>query len=91
MLPDVPTFEEAGFGAVYSAPARGYFLPQGVDPALKEAIVAAFQEAIPMADHLAEMESLGLMVNYMDGDEYISFLRGQESDVIALKPQLGWN
>ena len=91
VLPDVPTFEEAGFGAVYSAPARGYFLPQGVDPALKEAIVAAFKEAIPMADHLAEMESLGLMVNYMDGDEYMTFLRGQESDVTALKPQLGWN
>ena len=91
VLPDVPTFEEAGFGAVYSAPARGYFLPQGVDPAVKEAIVAAFKEAIPMEDHLAEMESLGLMVNYMDGDEYMDFLHGQESDVIALKPQLGWN
>lgn len=90
VLPDVPTFEEAGYGKVYSAPSRGYFLPKGVDAGVKEAIVAAFKEAIPMADHLAEMESLGLMVNYMDGDEYMTFLKGQESDVIALKPQLGW-
>ena len=30
------------------------------------------------------------MVNYMDGDEYLSFLKGQESDVIDLKPALGW-
>ena len=90
VLPDVPTFEEAGYGKVYSAPSRGYFMPKGVDPAIKEAIVAAFKEAIPMADHLAEMESLGLMVNYMDGDEYMTFLKSQEADVIALKPQLGW-
>ena len=90
VLPDVPTFEEAGYGKVYSAPARGYFLPKGVDAGVKDAIVAAFKEAIPMADHIAEMENLGLMVNYMDGDEYMSFLKSQEADVIALKPQLGW-
>lgn len=90
VLPNVPTLEEAGYGAVYSAPSRGYFLPKGVDPAVKEAIVAAFKEAIADPDHLAEMETLGLMVNYMDGDDYINFLKGQEADVIALKPELGW-
>lgn len=90
VLPDVPTLEEAGFGAVYSAPSRGYFLPSGVDAATKEAIVKAFNEAINDADHVAELENLGLMVSYMDGDEYLSFLKGQESDVIELKPALGW-
>ena len=90
VLPDVPTLEEAGFGTVYSAPSRGYFLPPGVDAATKEAILSAFNEAINDADHVAELEALGLMVNYMDGDEYLSFLKGQESDVIDLKPALGW-
>lgn len=90
VLPDVPTLEEAGYGAVYSAPSRGYFMPKGVDAATKEAIVAAFNTAINDADHQAEMASLGLMGSYMEGDEYINFLKGQESDVIALKPQLGW-
>lgn len=88
--PDVPTLEEAGFGAVYSAPSRGYFLPKGVDAAAKEAIVKAFNEAINDADHIAELEALGLLVSYMEGDECLSFLKGQESDVIALKPALGW-
>ena len=86
----MPTLEEAGFGAVYSAPSRGYFLPSGVDAATKEAIVKAFNEAINDADHIAELEALGLMVSYMDGEDYLSFLRGQESDVVALKPELGW-
>lgn len=91
VLPDVPTLEEAGYGAVYSAPSRGYFMPKGIDAATKEAIVAAFNAAINDADHVAELENMGLMVNYMEGDEYMDFLKGQESDVVALKPQLGWN
>ena len=61
-----------------------------MDAATKEAILSAFNEAINDADHVAELEALGLMVNYMDGDEYLSFLKGQESDVIDLKPALGW-
>lgn len=89
-LPDVPTLEETGYGKVYSAPARGYFMNKGVDPATKEAIVKAFNEAINNADHVAELESLGLLVNYMEGDEYVNFLKGQAADVEALKPQLGW-
>lgn len=90
VLPDVPTLEETGYGAVYSAPSRGYFMNKGVDPALKEAIVAAFNQAINDPDHVAEAESLGLMVQYMDGDAYLEFLKAQEADVIALKPELGW-
>ena len=90
-LPDVPTFEEAGFGAVYEQVTRGYMMPKGVDPAMKEAIVAAFKEAIAMEDHLKEMESLGLIPAYLEGQDYIDLLKGQEADVTALKPELGWN
>jgi tripartite-type tricarboxylate transporter receptor subunit TctC len=90
VLPDVPTFEEAGYGAVYEQVTRGYMMPKGVDPAMKEAIVAAFKEAIAMEDHLKELESLGLIEAYMDGDEYINFLKSQAADVEALAPELGW-
>ena len=90
-LPDVPTFEEAGFGKVYEQVTRGYMMPKGVDPAMKEAIVAAFKESIANEDHLKEMEGLGLIPAYMDGQEYIDFLKSQEADVTALKPELGWN
>ncbi len=89
-LPDVPTFEEAGFGKVYEQVTRGYMMPKGVDPAMKEAIVAAFKEAIADEGHLKEMDGLGLIPAYMDGQEYIDLLKGQEADVTALKPELGW-
>ena len=70
---------------------RGYMMPKGVDPAMKEAIVKAFSEAIANEDHLKEMEGLGLIPAYMEGQEYIDFLKSQEADVTALKPELGWN
>lgn len=90
VLPDVPTCEEAGYGPVYEAPARGYMLPLGVDPAVKELIVEAFNAAVNDPDHVAELENMGLIVNYKDGDEYVDFLKSQETTVEALKPQLGW-
>ena len=90
VLPDVPTLEESGYGAVYSAPSRGYFVNKDIDPAMLETIVTAFNEAINDPEHVAELESLGLMVDYMEGDEYMTFLKEQEADVIALKPELGW-
>ena len=90
VLPDVPTCEEAGYGPVYEAPARGYMLPLGVDAAVKEAIVDAFDAAINDPGHVTELENLGLIVNYMEGDEYVGFLKSQETTVEALKPQLGW-
>ena len=90
VLPDVPTCEEAGYGPVYEAPARGYMMPLGVDPAVKEAIVDAFDAAVNHPDHVAELEGMGLIVNYKEGDEYVDFLKSQETTVEALKPQLGW-
>lgn len=90
VLSDVPTCEELGYGAIYSAPSRGYFVAAGVDASVKEQMVKAFNEAINNADHVAELQALGLIVDYKDGDDYISFLKGQEADVEALKPELGW-
>lgn len=90
VLPDVPTCEEAGYGAVYEAPARGYMMPKGIDAATKEAIVKAFNAAVNDPDHVADLEKMGLIVNYKEGDEYVDFLKGQETTVMALKPQLGW-
>lgn len=89
-LPDAPTCKEAGFGEVISAPSRGYMLPLGVDAATKEKISQAFEAAIADESHQTEMETLGLVLNYIGGDEYVSFLKEQEQEMIELKPVLGW-
>ena len=36
------------------------------------------------------MSNLGLIVDYIGGDEYLDLLKSQEQDIIALKPELGW-
>ena len=91
ILPDVPTCKEMGFGDVISEPSRGYMLPKGVDAATKAKIDEAFEAAIADADHQAEMESLGLLVNYVGGEDYVEMLKSQEQDIIDLMPALGWN
>lgn len=89
-LPDVPTCKEAGFGEVVSAPSRGYMLPMGVDAATKAKISETFEIAIDNPDHESEMEALGLIINYVGGDDYVKFLKEQEQEMIDLKPVLGW-
>lgn len=90
VLPDVPTCKEAGFGDVVSEPTRGYMLLKGVDAATKAKIDEVFEKAIADTDHQAEMSNLGLIVDYIGGDEYLDLLKSQEQDIIALKPELGW-
>jgi len=89
-LPDVPTCSETGYGDVVSAPSRGYMLPQGVDAATKAKIEEVFAAAIADTDHQADMKTLGLTVNYVGGQDYINMLKGQEQQIIDLKPELGW-
>lgn len=36
------------------------------------------------------MANLGLIVNYVGGEDYLTMLKSQEQDIIALKPELGW-
>ena len=90
VLPDVPTCEEAAFGSVISEPSRGYMLPKGVDAATKAKIEEVFEKAIENEDHQADMANLGLIVNYVGGEDYLTMLKSQEQDIIALKPELGW-
>lgn len=89
-LPDTPTCKEAGFGEVISAPSRGYMIPLGVDTATKEKMSQAFEAAIADESHQTEMETLGLAINYIGGDEYVGFLKEQEQEIVKLKPLLGW-
>lgn len=89
-LPDVPTCAEASYGDVVSAPSRGYMLPKGVDESTKSKIAETFKTAIADPDHQADMESLGLSINYVDGQDYVDMLKGQEQDIVALMPDLGW-
>ena len=65
-------------------------LPKGVDAATKAKIEEVFEKAIENEDHQTDMANLGLIVNYVGGEDYLTMLKSQEQDIIALKPELGW-
>lgn len=90
LLPDVPTCEELGFGAVYGPSARGYLMPKGVDEATFSKIQEAFKNAITNPEHIEKMKELGLAVDYFDGEEYETFLKENEEKAKSMSDILGW-
>lgn len=50
MLPEVPTTQEAGFGAFHSINWFGVFAPSGLPAPVAQAIVAALRQALQDPD-----------------------------------------
>jgi tripartite-type tricarboxylate transporter receptor subunit TctC len=89
-LPDVPTFEEAGYEGVLSQATRGLAAPKGADPEKIKILKAALDKAINNAEHIEKMEKIGTQVNYATSDEYRSMLEQDIKDINDLKDLLGW-
>jgi len=90
LIPEVPTCEELGFGAIYAPSSRGYILPAGVSPEIKAVLEAAFEKAINNEEHISKMKDLGLAVDYFDGEEYNEFLHVNEEKAKTFAPIFGW-
>jgi len=88
-LPDVTTIKEIGYD-VSSWSARGLAAPAGIDQAVLDKLIAAFDKGLSNPEHLAEMENLGLAVKPMKGDEYRNFLLEDEKNVIGVSELLGF-
>ncbi|MCM3651372.1 tripartite tricarboxylate transporter substrate binding protein [Metabacillus litoralis] len=89
-LPDVPTFEEAGYEGVYSQATRGLAAPKGVDPEKIKILQAALEKAINNAEHIKKMEKTGTQVSYATSEEYRKMLEQDIKDITDLKDLLGW-
>ena len=76
-LPDVPTITEAGFDEYIGFSARGYFYPQGVDPAIVEKMQDAMMLAMEDPDYQENMTKLGLGLMPMKGDDFYNLLASQ--------------
>lgn len=76
-LPDVPTIEECGFGAVYGSSSRGYALPKGVDPAVREILADALDKTINDPETMQQLADIGGVTVYIAGKDYEDFLAAQ--------------
>lgn len=73
LLPDVPTFGEAGYEDVVTGSARGYVFPAGVSEDKVEKLSTAIGNIMEDPEFLQRMEDLGLAPVYQDSEEYSQF------------------
>ena len=74
-LPDVPTMKEVGYPSVISSSTRGIAAPKGVPPAVLKTLEAALRKAMEDPDHIQKLESAGLAIKIMTGEEYAKYYR----------------
>ena len=74
LMPDVPTAKESGFGDILMYSARGYALPKGVDPAIREILLDALKKSINDPEVKDKLLELGAVTDFKEGQEYYDFL-----------------
>jgi tripartite-type tricarboxylate transporter receptor subunit TctC len=72
-FPDVPTLKESGYNVVMQAP-NGVGAPKGLDPAVTAKLREVFRKAALSADHTETCNRLDMVVMYLDGDDYKTFV-----------------
>lgn len=55
--------------------ARGYAVPKGVDRAVKEKIMAAFEKAINDPEVVNKLNEMGAATDFMKDKDYYNFLK----------------
>jgi len=82
-VPEVPTMKEVGYPTVISSSTRGIAAPKGVpQPALKK-LEEVLRKAMEDPEHVQKLESAGLAIKIMVGEEYARYYR--ETHVQARK------
>jgi tripartite-type tricarboxylate transporter receptor subunit TctC len=74
LMSDIPTAEELGIGTIYGNSSRGYALPKGVDPEIREKLLAAIERSIKSAEVIKALEDMGAETNFLKNEEYSAFI-----------------
>jgi tripartite-type tricarboxylate transporter receptor subunit TctC len=89
-LPDVPTFEEAGFPGIYGDTSRGLVAPPNMDPVLKEKILKVLKDVMEDPEHKAAAEKAGIFIDSTTmGPDFEKQIAEVEKKIIDLKEELG--
>lgn len=74
---DVPTFKELTGDEMIGDSSRGFALPKGVDPAIREIIMDAMRDAINDPETMAQMADIYTPVNFVEGDDYYDLMQNR--------------
>ncbi len=88
-IADVPTFEELTGELMVGDSCRGFALPKGVDPAIREIIMNALRDAINDPETMAKMAEIYTPVNYVEGEAYYALMQDRLEAGLAAYDRLG--
>ena len=74
-ISDVPTFKELTGEEMIGDSCRGFALPKGVDPAIRETLLDALRECINDEETMEQMAAIYTPVNYVEGEEYVALMQ----------------
>ena len=74
-VPDVPTTKEAGYPSVISNSTRGIAAPKGLPQPVLKKLEEVLKKAMEDPEHIQKLESAGLAVKIMVGEEYARYYR----------------
>ncbi len=88
ILPDLPTARELGYD-VQAGVGGGIVAPQGLDPAIRDALSSSCGAVVESTEYIEAMEGLGIPAVFRDGDEYEAFIREMSASNGALFESMG--
>ena len=88
LMPDVPTFEEAGFPGLYGDTCRGVVAPPNMDPVLKEKFLRALKAVMTDPEHVAMAAKSGILITAMLGSDFEKYVGEVERKMKELMPSL---
>ena len=87
--PDVPTFEEAGYGIRILEQYRGFWMPGGVDQEVRDYYVEKLLEVAESEQFRRYVDQNDLIVQVVAGDDLAALLAEEEELYRELDKQLG--
>lgn len=74
-LTDVPTTKELGYPTVVSNSTRGIAGPKGIPAPIVKQLADVLKKAMEDPDHVEKMDTAGLAIKIMTGDEYARYYK----------------
>lgn len=76
-LPEIPTFVELTGDEMIGDSCRGFAIPKGADPKVREIILTALRECINSDDMMAKMAEIYTPVNYVENEEFEALMQNR--------------
>ena len=82
-LAEVPTFKELTGENMIGDSCRGFGIPKGADPKVREIILTALRECINDEAMMAKMAEIYTPVNYVENEEYQALMQDRLESALA--------